>query len=172
MKVVQLKEKESKFKVEVKEKTSAWTHEFIIYQWYDSRQENYESKFKLIIDLQQLSQKFVKVEKTRTSAITSDKTVTYLTIDDFNNLDLISIPFVMKRRSIKGNYHLDRFIYSTYSSEYLLEVEDDDINLLELQEIQILEDVSEDSKYLNINMTIPFEAFHKEELIKLCNILK
>lgn len=171
MKVVQLKEKESKYRVEIKEKTSVWTREFIIYQWYHLRELNYESKFKLIIDLQQLNQKFVKVEKIRTSAVTSDKKVTYLTICDFKNLDLIGVPFVMKRRSIKENIHLDRFIYAHSPSEYLLEIEDDS-NPNDIQEIKIIEDVSEDPTYLNINMTIPFETLHQEELIKWCNILK
>lgn len=171
MKVVQLKEKESKFRVEVKDKTSAWSREFIIYQWYETQKENHESKFKLIIDLQQLTQKFVKVEKTRTSAVTSDKKVTYLTMEDLINCNFVGQSFVMKRRSIKGNVHLDRFIYAHAPCEYLLEIEDD-TNPSDIQEITLMEDVSENPAYLNINMTIPFEALHQEELIKLCSILK
>ncbi len=171
MKEVQLKEKELKYTVEVNNKNFAWDREFIIYQWYDNSKDNYESKFKLIIDLQQLTQKFVKVEKNRTSTTTSDKKVTYLELDDFLNLNFMNLPFVMKRRSIKGNVHLDRFIHANYKSEYLLEIEDN-TNPLHIEELIILEDVSENPEYLNINMTIPFQQYHKIQLEELCKLIK
>lgn len=165
MKVIELKEKESKFLINVLEKGSTWNREFIIYQWYEKSEGNYESKYKLIIDLLSLEQKFVKVEKTRTGEMTSDKRVTYFSSTDFKNIELIGMPFIMKRRSIQGNdIHLDKFIYSNKACNYLLEVENEDVEVQQLNGIEIVQNVSTNKSYLNIQMAIPFQTTHKEEL--------
>lgn len=172
MNTVRLKEKESKYLVEVPNKNVVWIREFIIYQWYDNQKENYESKYKLIFDILNLTHKFVKVEKQRTDAVSSDKTVTYLTIKDFESLDLSGIPFVMKRRSIKEQVHLDYFIYSSGICEYLMEIEDEETDVNSLEDVSIIKEVSTEKAYLNINMAIPFEKKHKEELSLFFKVLQ
>src|SRR5690606_33579567 len=114
-----------------------------------------------------------KVEKDRLTLTSSNKQVTYLDINEFDFKDFVGVPFVMKRRSIKSSdAHLDFFIYSNNSCEYMLELEREDVYPLIKEEIILLNNVSTDPNYRNINMTILFELKHYEELQFILKVLK
>ncbi len=172
MKKVNLTEEETKYIVNIASNKEIWNREFIIYQWYNIQDNNYESKYKLILDFLNLSLKFVKVEKRRIDAISSDKTVTYLDVNDCNFTDFIGLPFIMKRRSIKSDAHLDKFIYSNNRCSYLLELENQEsINLVQ-NDLKIIEDVSENLDYRNINMAVQFTEEHLGQLKFLIELFK
>jgi len=173
MKVVNIFEEESKFVVRPKKNKVVWDREFIIYQWFENQVGSCEAKYKLIVDILNLTIKFVKVEKDRLTLTSSNKQVTYLDINEFDFKDFVGVPFVMKRRSIKSSdAHLDFFIYSNNSCEYMLELEREDVYPLIKEEIILLNNVSTDPNYRNINMTILFELKHYEELQFILKVLK
>jgi hypothetical protein len=173
MKKINILETECKYVVHLNSniKSGVWNREFIIYQWYHNQSKDFESKYKLIIDWLNLTYKFVIVEKRRIDSITSNKTVTYLNMIDFQKLNFIDVPFILKRRSILGNLHLDKFIHSNNKCQFLLEIEEPDNDIEIPEEITIFEDVSTDVSYRNVNMTIPYEKTHKIELEFLLKVI-
>ena len=164
---VNVKEIEHKFIISDFNKNDIWDREFIIFQWYMFNSQNKESKLKLIIDLHSFERKYVRVTKERLSNSESDKIVDYLDYNSINFSNFIGKPFVCKRRSIKKDIHLDKFIFSKDVCKFLLEDEGDK-NGLELfckkNKIEIINDVTNNPKFRNINMTIDFKELHLSSL--------
>ena len=76
---------------------------------------------------------------------------------------MINYPFVCKRRSVKSDYQLDKFMFSNNQCDRLIECEGDIESFrifCEENSIVLNEDVSFDSRYKNHNMAIPFEKKH------------
>jgi len=157
---------EEKYLPDKIEKRCKWEREFIIYQWYSERNIEGSEKYKIIFDLDKLSWKFVKIRKSNRGIGVAEKQITYLTKEDLDIEKLKEYPFVMKRRSIKGNIFLDKFIYSNELCEYLLEIEyEDQIHELpEISGVKIGKNVTADERYLNKNMTIAFSDEAAREL--------
>lgn len=172
MRIEKLKEEEEKFLLSEINKSSIWDKEQVVFQWYETDQskENFESKFKLIFDMINISMKAVRVEKHRTSQSKSEKKVYYLNMEEISLFDLLNKPFVAKRRSINNNIFLDFFIKSNHICSYLLEIENQyDQNPMSTDEYTILKNVTKDEAYLNRNMSIPFlenDLLELEFLIK------
>ncbi|SNS49021.1 hypothetical protein SAMN05446037_101169 [Anaerovirgula multivorans] len=172
MRIETLKEEEKKYILESVNKASLWDKEFIIYQWYESNfnDSNFESKFKIIFDIKNVAMKAVRVEKKRIIHRASEKKVYYLEFDEIKLCTLLNKPFVAKRRSIKDNLFLDRFLKSNNKCKYMLEVENQDsVKSIESLEFKILKCVTEDDSYLNRNMTILFST---NDLIELELLIK
>ena len=170
-KVVKVSESEKKYKLDKFQKDSLWDREFIIYQWYDSVEK--EKKTKLIIDLLSQTIKWVRVTKKRISNSESQKTVEYLSTGDVSIDDLVGQQFVCKRRSLKGEISIDYFVRSNGLCQYLIENEGESdmldafINVHNLS----LEDVTDDYRYRNTNMTSVFSLQDRDHLKFLLSIL-
>lgn len=169
-KVVNVAESERKYKLNHFHKDSVWDREFIIYQWYDSVEK--EKKTKLIIDLQSQTLKWVRVTKKRLSNSESQKKVEYLSEKDISTNELIGQQFVCKRRSLKGKISVDYFVRSNEICRYLIEDEGDNVidSLFKEENISI-EDVTDDARYRNTNMTTIFSEEDRDNLRFLMSIL-
>lgn len=161
MKVV---EKEEKFLVEVIEKRELWDKEFLIYQWYLSASYEENTKIKVIFDFQTLKAKLVQVSKIRLNDNLFEKEIKYLNKDEVNFFDLIGCSFVAKRRSIKNNIFLDKFIRSNGLCDYLLEIEDEGVIT---DNIILLENVTNDSNYYNQNLCIEFDELELKTFLTI-----
>jgi len=173
IKSVKLNEVERKFIIEDFHKNETWDREFIIFQWFIAHSENQETKLKLIIDLHTFSRKYVRVTKERLSNEEAKKTVDYLDSQAINYLELIGTPFVCKKRSIKKDIHLDKFIHSNEICNFLLEDEGnhkDLENFCQENKIKVIEDVTNNIGYRNVNMTIDFLDEHLSNLKLLLQI--
>lgn len=173
MRTEKLKEREEKYLLKTVNKTSLWSKEFIVYQWYDTNlyNGNSERKLKFIFDLLNVSLKAVKVEKIRIEQNVTEKKVYYLSHDDIDLQAMLKKPFVAKRRSINQNLFLDYFLKSNNACEYLLEVEDEfsyDL-ITKNKEFTVLRNVTAEKSYYNQNMTIPFS---ENDLIELEFLMK
>ncbi|WCO01138.1 hypothetical protein [Psychroserpens ponticola] len=167
IKSVKVNEIERKFIIQDFNKEETWDREFIIFQWFVAGSDNIETKLKLIIDLHSLNRKYVRVTKERLSNEAAKKTVDYLDSKAINYSELIGTPFVCKRRSIKKDIHLDKFIYSNGICKFLLEDEgnhEDLENFCKENDIKVVEDVTDQVSYRNINMTIDFLDEHLSKL--------
>lgn len=165
-------EVEEKYLVESCVKTDKWDKEFIIYQWYMESSGLNSKKLKIIFDLEKLSLKYVMIEKFGQASGRSKKQVTYLKQEDLDVNSLKQYPFVMKRRSIKKNIFFDRFIYSNGICEKLVEIEyeNEKHGNIEIANMKLGDNVTDNQQYLNQNMTIPFgdkEALELEMLLKV-----
>ncbi|MCK8622334.1 hypothetical protein [Prevotella sp. E13-27] len=170
-KIVSVSETERKYLVKSFTKDSLWDREFIIYQWYDKKEK--EKKTKLIIDIPNLTTKWVRVTKKRLSNAESQKTVEYLNSKDIDLKKLLGEPFVCKRRFLKGKISIDYFIRSNGACDYLLEDEGDEAMLKAFVSScnASLTDVTDDISYRNTNMTTPFSEEDKKQLEFLLNTL-
>lgn len=169
MRTERLREKEEKYLVENVSKKGIWSREFVVYQWYEEINEDLsESKYKLIFDFPNMSLRAVRVVKKDLGDNVSEKEVFYLKNKDIDLYELLEQPFVAKRRSINENVFLDNFFKSNGRCKYLLEIEEQDgieININTIQtEFTIIDNVTENTDYLNRNMTIPFT---KKDLLEL-----
>lgn len=148
-------EQEEKYLVEVKDKKELWDKEFLIYQWYLSASYEENTKIKVIFDFLTMKVKLVQVKKKRVNDNLFEKEIKYLNKNEMNFSKLIGCSFVAKRRSIKNNIFLDKFIRSNGLCDYLLEIEDQsekpDHNII------LLKNVTNDSNYYNQNLCIPFD---------------
>lgn len=165
-KVVHIREEERKFVINDFSKKGNWDREFLIYQWYEHSKDQGEKKDKLIFDLLDFSVRYVAVTKYRKSSIISEKKVNYYDISNFEVNNFLFLPFVLKRRSIKADIHLDHFIYSNGLCKYLLELENSlpPQAILESYNLFIQKEVSFQKEYRNSFMCIPFDASHAVEL--------
>lgn len=170
MNQIALKEDEKKYLVDIKAKNEPWEKEMLICQWYVEQSYNYEKKYKLIFDFISMKVRYVIVEKERTSITESNKTVTYLGLETLKLESLFGLPYIEKRRSIKGDAHLDKFVNSNKVCEYLLEIEKPSSLRLVAEHIVVSTDVSHDVAYRNINMAIPFEKQHLTQLRHLLRV--
>lgn len=170
-KVVNVVESERKYKLDHFHKDSVWDREFIIYQWYDSVEK--EKKTKLIIDLQSQTIKWVRVTKNRLSNSDSQKLVEYLSGSDISLDDMIGQQFVCKRRSLKGKISIDYFVRSNEICHYLIEDEGDYNTFASLfkEDNLLIEDVTDDTRYRNTNMTTMFSEEDRDNLFFLLSIL-
>ena len=170
-KIVGVTEKERKFLVKSFTKDSIWDREFIIYQWYDRTEK--EKKTKLIIDLPNLTIKWVRVTKHRLSNTESKKIVEYLNVNEIILDELLGEQFVCKRRFLKGKVSIDYFIRSNGICQYLLENEGDESILDDfiLSYSVSLQEVTDDVSYRNTNMTTTFTIEDKKQLLFLLEIL-
>lgn len=170
-KVVNVTESERKYLLGTFAKDSLWDREFIIYQWYDSKEK--ERKTKLIIDLLSLTKKWVRVTKKRKSNSESIKTVEYLSSSEVDIDKLVGEMFVCKRRSLKGKISIDYFVRSNGLCDYLLEDEGDPslIEAFAIDNSMILEDVTDNICYRNTNMTTVFTEEDKRQMIFLLKTL-
>lgn len=148
-------EQEEKYLVEVKDKKGLWDKEFLIYQWYLSASYEENTKIKVIFDFLTMKVKLVQVKKMRVNGNLFEKEIKYLNKSEMNFSKLIGCSFVAKRRSIRSNIFLDKFIKSNGLCDYLLEIEDQsektDHNII------LLKNVTNDSNYYNQNLCIPFD---------------
>lgn len=174
MRTVKLREKEEKFLVEDVNKETLWNKEFIVYQWYEkTNSEKVESKYKLIFDFLNINLRAVRVVKTEIENNMSDKEVFYLNNEDINLYNLLNQPFVAKKRSIDKNIFLDCFFKSNNRCKYLLEIEEQEGMKYDVKKVHpeftIKENVTDNQKYLNQNMVIPFT---ENDLIELNLLIK
>lgn len=170
--IVNVSESERKYKLDFFQKDSLWDREFIIYQWYDFVEK--EKKTKLIIDLLNLTAKWVRVTKCRLNNSDSKKKIEYLSSDDIDLSKLVGSAFVCKRRSLKGKISIDTFYRSNNICKYLVENEDNPSILESIPEFQdlVLRDVTEDTRFRNTNMTTTFTEVDKNNLLFLVQLLK
>lgn len=170
-KIVKLSETERKYLLQSFSKDSLWDREFIIYQWYDSSEK--EKKTKLIIDLPNLTLKWVKVIKHRLSNAESKKTVEYLNAKEICIEELLGEQFICKRRFLKGKISIDYFVRSNDRCQYLLEDEGDESLLDDFISLYnvTLKEVTDDVSYRNTNMTTEFTSKDMEQLLFLLNVL-
>jgi len=169
--IVNVLESERKYILQEFHKDSLWDREFIIYQWYDCVEK--EKKTKLIVDLLNLTVKWVRVTKYRLNNSDSEKRVEYLSANDVDFSKLVGSDFVCKRRSLKGKISIDTFYCSNNICKYLIENEDDSSNLGEILEFQGLDlrDVTDDIRFRNTNMTATFTEVDKNNLLFLLQLL-
>ena len=171
-KVVNVFETERKYLIKSFTKDFLWDREFIIYQWYDSQEK--EKKTKLIIDLPNLTTKWVRVTKKRLSNAESQKNIEYLNSKDVNLNDLVGEQFVCKRRALKGKISIDYFVRSNEICKYLLEDEGDEQLLndfISTYKVELTE-VTNDVSYRNTNMTTKFTDKDKEQLLFLLDVIE
>lgn len=164
-----IKEEERKFLIHEFSKSDNWDREFLIYQWFENSLGQNEKKYKLIFDLLNFTVRYVAVTKYRTTFTASDKKIEYFDVCQFEIEDFISVPFVQKRRSIKADMHLDKFIHSNRRCDFLLELENELPSTEELSSngLVLKEEVSHLDVYRNINMCIPFHQSHAQFLQEL-----
>lgn len=162
--MVTVEEREKKYLVAEVNKSGTWDKEHIVYQWYVDVKKGTHTKEKIIFDLLKARIIYVRIEKiTGTDGITK-KNVDYLNIDDFDPDKMVNVPFVLKRRSIKGKLFLDRFVRSNGISDYLLEDEANEIDSHSDKEFSVIRDVTDENAYYNQNMTT---LFTKEDAYSL-----
>ena len=159
-------EKERKYLVTDVKKNTVWDYEFIIYQWYTTVTNGKSVKNKILFDFLRQKIIYVKISKEVVTLGNNKKNVEYLDINKFEPEKFLGIPFVLKRRAVKGKTFLDRFLASNGICKYLLEIEEEnDSMIIEKQdEFHIVKDVTEDEKYYNQNMCIEFNKKHMDEL--------
>lgn len=153
-------EKEEKYLVKLNGEKELWDKEYIIYQWYLTASYEENTKIKVIFDFQTLKSRLVKVRKMRVKDNIFEKDIKCLDKDEIDFSELIGCPFVAKRRSIRKNIFLDRFIKSNGLCEYLLEIEDaseENENNNLLNNIILLKNVKNDPRYYNQNLCILFD---------------
>ncbi len=152
-----LLEKEKKFLLSKIEKNDIWDKEFIVYQWYEEVSNNKSIKFKIIFDLLKLRRIIVRVTKIKIDSFTWDKRIEYLKFEDIDLDKYLGVGFVVKRRAIRKNIFLDCFYRNNGICKYLLEIEEDgSVEEARQLGLAIAEEVTEDERYLNANMCVPF----------------
>lgn len=159
-KQVSVTECERKFLVNEFRRTHVWERELLILQWYeDESNSSLESKLKCVLDMGRLSQTWVQVSKQRQDLQRSDKTVTYLDSANIQLKSLLGRPFIMKRRSIHQQLHLDHFLISNGQCTWLLEDENNDIQAEDLNKLGISlgAEVTADFAYRNLSMACTFD---------------
>ena len=154
--VVHADETEKKFLVGNVRKQAPWPKEQIVYQWYTHLEAGAHTKKKLIFDLATQRIRYVEVTKKSESLGTNSKEIKYFNIEDFSSKELIGIPFVLKRRSIKDKLFLDVFLRSNGICKYLLEDESDGGGTAPDGEYEVLQEVTDDIRYYNQAMTTAF----------------
>lgn len=167
-KVIHTKETERKFLVKHIQKKKDWDRELRIVQWYpESGNNKGEKKYKLIFDLLNNTVRFVSVIKFRRNALEAEKKVEYFTEDEFDIHVFLMCPFVIKLRSICANIHLDYFVQGKKAGSYLLELEQDVMDVPQLSDLKIKtgQEVTHDKNFRNKNMCILFTEKHTKDLI-------
>ena len=167
---VHVDETEKKFLVGNVRKQAPWPKEQIVYQWYTHLEAGSHTKKKLIFDLATQRIRYVEVTKKSESPGTNSKEVKYFDIEDFSSKELIGVPFVLKRRSIKDKLFLDVFLRSNGICRYLLEDESDGGGTAPDGEYEILQEVTDDIRYYNQAMTTAFTEDDAGKLDYLLNI--
>ena len=166
--MVTVEEQERKFLVSDIDKKRVWEKEHIIYQWYVNKGKDSHTKKKIIFDLLRARIIYVEITKQTTGIGQAIKNVEYLNIKDFSSRDMVGIPFVLKRRSIRGKLFLDRMIGSNGACDYLLEDEANELENYHDGEFTIVKEVTDDDAYYNQNMCREFtgqDAAHLDYLI-------
>ena len=153
---VHAEESEKKFLVGNVRKQAPWPKEQIVYQWYTHLETGAHTKKKLIIDLATQRIRYVEVTKKSESLGANSKEIKYFNVEDFSSKELIGLPFVLKRRSIKDKLFLDVFLRSNGICKYLLEDESDGGGTAPDGEYEILQEVTDDIRYYNQAMTTAF----------------
>jgi|SRR5690554_552035 len=159
-KQVNVSESERKFLVNEFRRTKAWERELLILQWYEADSDALvESKVKCVLDLARISQTWVRVRKHRQDFQRADKTITYLDATQVQLKSLLGLPFVMKRRSIHQQLHLDHFLISNGQCTWLLEDEQNNVLEKELENlgIRLGDEVTENLAYRNLSMACTFD---------------
>lgn len=169
-----MKEMEDKFLITDFSKKHPWEKEFIIYQWYAEKSSDSSTKYKILFNLHKLTSIFVKIRKYNMKQGSCEKEVTYLDENTFPWKELSQYPFVMKHRSIQDNVFIDHFLRSNQICKYLVEIEysteAEQESLPQWEEFILEKKVTDDPRYLNQNMTVPFEKQDQEFLTMLLQI--
>lgn len=163
-------EVERKYIITDFEKSERWEKEQIVYQWYTCIEDTFHKKLKLIFDLCENRLIYVEVCKKNTGIGSASKTVNYLDISSFQCNRMIGVPFVLKRRSIKRELFVDRFVRSSGICKYLLEDEGNDLEIRSHSEFRIIKEVTDTSEYYNQNMTTLFSESDAEQLSFLLSL--
>lgn len=151
-----VEEQERKYLISDVCKIGNWDKEHIVYQWYLAVGDGEHTKVKIIFDILRAQIIYVKVLKKMMGNGKINKKVEYLNLLDFSSKDMIGIPFVLKRRSIKGKLFLDKMIRSNDICKYLLEDEANEVSGYQDGELRIQSDVTNDVNYYNQNMCTTF----------------
>ena len=167
-----VEEKEKKYLIHSFEKKDIWNREHIVYQWFINKSESGSEKVKIIFDLTRLKLIYVRVKKQMIELGNNKKTVEYLDVNQFDPEQMIGIPFVLKRRAIKDDVFLDKFIVSNGITEYLVEYEGKESVRDVCKEISVQKEVTDDINYYNQSMCVPFSKEDAKQLKFLMKIFK
>lgn len=170
--MVTVDECEKKYLINDVNKSGIWDKEHIVYQWYVCVAKNTHTKEKIIFDLLKARIIYVRIEKITGSDGITKKNVDYLNIDDFDPYKMINVPFVLKRRAIKGKLFLDRFVRSNGITDYLLEDEANEIDNYSDKEFSVIRDVTDENAYYNQNMTTLFTKEDADSLRFMLSVFK
>ena len=163
-------ETEKKFLVGNVRKDAPWPKEQIVYQWYTHLEAGIHTKKKLIFDMATQKIRYVEVTKKSESLGTNSKEIKYFNVEDFSSKELIGVPFVLKRRSIREKLFLDVFLRSNGICRYLLEDESDGGGTAPDGEYEVLQEVTDDIRYYNQAMTTAFTEDDADKLDYLLSI--
>lgn len=157
-------EKEKKYILKSVDKKTQWEKEHLVYQWYYEKSRMSSKKLKIIFDFSNHRIIYVRVTKVLKELGIAEKQVEYLDISTFRAQEMINIPFVLKRRAIRKDIYLDKFIVSNGICKYLLEVEESPITNFSDEEYIIDKEVTQNVAYYNQNMCVNFAQEDADKL--------